>query len=282
MPLPPPQHPPSPHARSRAHPPKAAERPRTVRSPERLEALLRDLGPQVQRGERKHETAPRHPTGLPAIDSLLEGGFPGGRMSELVGSASSGRTSVLFSLLARTTGTAAELAAVVDRGDAFDPLSAEAAGVDLARTIWVRATAGWHESLRCTERLLQTEGIPVVILDLGWRAGEPITDTAWLRLARSVAGTRSALVVLSEQRHTGSQAELVLEMQPARPQWSGSPPLLGELTARAVLARHRAAPAGREVELQLGSDPATPPDHKDHAPSPSTPLERLSRRPQVA
>jgi hypothetical protein len=199
-------------------------------------------------------------------------------MSELVGTACSGRTSVLFSLLARTTGESAELAAVVDRGDAFDPLSAEAAGVDLARTIWVRATPGWRESLRCTERLLQTEGIPVVVLDLGWRGGEPAPDTAWLRLARAVAGTQAALILLSEQRHTGSQAELVLEMQSAHPHWSPAPPLLEELGTRAVLTRHRTAPAGREVVLQLGSDTSPTPDRERREAA----SVRPSRRPQVA
>jgi len=281
MPPAPPHHPPTPPARAHAHPPNGVERPRIARSRDRLESLLRDLGPQIRRGEREREAAPLHSTGLPAIDDLLEGGFPGGRMSELVGAASSGRTSLLFSLLARTTGEAAELAAVVDRSDAFDPLSAEAAGVDLARTIWVRTTPGWREALRCTERLLRTDGIPVVALDLGWGAGEPIPDTAWLRLSRAVAGTRAALVVLSEQRHTGSQAELVLEMQPARPHWSGVPPLLEELEARAVLTRHRAVPAGGEVSLPLGPLSAD----SDHEPSSGRGRSSgsgRSRRPRVA
>jgi hypothetical protein len=49
-------------------------------------------------------------------------------------------------------------------------------------------------------------------------------------------------MVLSDQRLTGSQAELVLEMRPPRPRFTGTPPLLEEIGLRAVLVRRRGAP----------------------------------------
>src|SRR5215510_11635344 len=69
-------------------------------------------------------------------DSLLDA-FPAGLLSEIVGPWSSGGTSLLLALIARIT-TSGHHAALVDGADAFDPASAMAAGVDLARILWVK------------------------------------------------------------------------------------------------------------------------------------------------
>ena len=80
---------------------------------------------------------PVAPTGVAAVDALLEGGFPIGAITELAGPESSGRTSLTLSFLARVTHEG-RVAAWVDVSDAFDPESAAAAGVDLDRVLWVR------------------------------------------------------------------------------------------------------------------------------------------------
>jgi hypothetical protein len=132
----------------------------------RLRSLLDDFGSQLRRGEGpKEDSSPTRlrPSGLPRIDRLLGGGFPIGCLSEITGPASSGRTSLLLSALARTTRVGG-LAALVDRADAFDPASAEAAGVVLDRVLWVRAPE-WRSALRSIECLLKTEGFPLVVLD---------------------------------------------------------------------------------------------------------------------
>ncbi len=195
------------------------------------------------------------PTGLAQIDQLLGGGIPRGRLSEISGGLSSGRTSLALALLAHTT-RAGECAAVVDRTDSFDPPSAEQAGVDLERVLWVR-TLGWRETLRCTECLLETDGFPLVLLDIP-SPFEPADtgerhSTHWLRLARCAAQTRSALVVLSPQRLAGAQAEIALEMRSLRAHFGDAPalPLLEEFTIQASLVRHRTAPLGPPTPLRL-------------------------------
>ena len=75
-------------------------------------------------------------SGIVALDALT-GGWPRGTLSELFGPASSGRTSVLLAALAATTARG-EACALIDAGDAFDPESAVAAGVDLKKLLWVR------------------------------------------------------------------------------------------------------------------------------------------------
>ena len=78
-----------------------------------------------------------HPTGIEALDELLNGGLPQGALSEFVGPECSGRTSIALSFLARMT-REERVCAWIDVSNAFDPVSAAAAGVDLQRLLWLR------------------------------------------------------------------------------------------------------------------------------------------------
>jgi hypothetical protein len=75
-------------------------------------------------------------SGIPQLD-LLTGGFARGCLTEICGTASSGRTSVLLFALARAS-QRGEVCALVDASDAFDPASAAAAGMEMSRLLWVR------------------------------------------------------------------------------------------------------------------------------------------------
>jgi recombination protein RecA len=76
------------------------------------------------------------PTGIAQLDTLA-GGLPRGALTEVVGPASSGRTSIVLAALAAAIARE-EACALVDASDAFDPRTASAAGVDLKRLLWVR------------------------------------------------------------------------------------------------------------------------------------------------
>jgi len=75
-------------------------------------------------------------SGIAQLDSLT-GGLARGCLTEICGTASSGRTSVLLFALARAT-ERGEVCALVDAGDTFDPASAAAAGMQMSRLLWVR------------------------------------------------------------------------------------------------------------------------------------------------
>src|SRR6266568_8493541 len=77
------------------------------------------------------------PSGVTELDAVLGGGFPRGSLVELCGPASSGRTSLAFSLLAEAT-ERQEACAFVDVADSLDPISLAAAGVELPRLLWIR------------------------------------------------------------------------------------------------------------------------------------------------
>jgi hypothetical protein len=188
----------------------------------------------------------RLPVGIPGVDRLLGGGLPIGALSEVTGSISSGRTSLALALLAATTARG-ELAAWVDAADAFDPPSARGQGVDLDRVLWVRAS-GWHEALCACERIVRTEGFPLVLLDgsmpatnRGKGPAAP-SESTWLRLTRLLASSHATLLLLSHQRLAGAHAALAIEMQPARARFSGRPALLDELETRMTLVRNRTGP----------------------------------------
>jgi hypothetical protein len=89
-------------------------------------------------------------SGIEALDALT-GGLPRGGLTEICGPASSGRTSVLLAVMAKMTAQG-EVCALVDASDSFDPQSAEAAGVELRRVLWIRCSPRRHGENRVIGR----------------------------------------------------------------------------------------------------------------------------------
>lgn len=85
------------------------------------------------------------PTGIEAVDAILQGGLPVGALTEMIGAECSGRTALALSFAAQLT-RAEKVCAWVDVSDALSPESAAACGVDLARLLWVRCGAAWPGS----------------------------------------------------------------------------------------------------------------------------------------
>src|ERR1700731_196999 len=97
-------------------------------------------------------------SGIPQLDSLT-GGLARGCLTEICGSASSGRTSLLLRVLAQAT-QRGEVCALIDASDAFHPASAAAAGVEMSRLLWVR----------CVEKYQSRKHLPAA--RLGRSAGD--------------------------------------------------------------------------------------------------------------
>jgi RecA/RadA recombinase len=101
------------------------------------------------------------PTGIAEVDTLLGGGLPLGGVTEIVGPAYSGRSTLVFSFLAGLTGQEAT-AAYVDVSDAFDPISAAAMGIDLGRLLWVRTGGREDTPIRVScknDRPIETKSV---------------------------------------------------------------------------------------------------------------------------
>jgi replicative DNA helicase len=182
-------------------------------------------------------------TGIAEIDSVT-GGLPRGCLTEIYGPASSGRTSLLISILAEATARQ-EICALVDAGDVFDPISAASAGVRLDRLIWVRAAKSAEQALKSADLLIQGGGFGVVAMDLGDTppaSARRISLTSWFRLRRAVEHTPTVLVTVARQSNAGTCASLVLECVRERADWSGAPGssrLLRGLVGHALAAPRR-------------------------------------------
>lgn len=171
-------------------------------------------------------------TGIPVLDSLT-GGLPRGALTEISGTASSGRTGVMLAALARAT-RKQEVCALVDASDSFDPTSAAAAGVDLERLLWVRCNSRLSSAprpktgsgfayggvleqvLKVTDLLLQAGGFGMVVLDLGDIPVESVRKvplTSWFRFRRAVEPTSTVLLLIEHEACAKTCASLVLRLR---------------------------------------------------------------------
>jgi hypothetical protein len=215
-------------------------------------ALLDRLGRpgDLRLGTTAPAPIPRLPTGVPALDGALDGGLPRGRLSEIAGPRSAGRTGVACAIAARAT-AAGETIAWVDAEDALDPDAAAAAGIALARTLWVRPRRR-EDAPRAARILLGAGGFGLVVLDLGTAlpGGVP---RALASLARAVEGTRTALVALLPAHVPGGSAAVTLAVAARRVRWSGGPGrlvLLDGIDAQVTVARSRIGAPGRALVLR--------------------------------
>jgi len=166
-------------------------------------------------------------TGIPAIDVAVRG-VPLHALTEICGSnlASSGKTSVLTSLLARTTRD--RFCALVDASDAFDPQTGHAAGMEFSRLLWVRCGKSkaklrpLEQAFKVTDILLNSGGFELIAVDI---SGIPeqivrrVPISTWFRFSRVIEKQPAALVFIEQEPHATSCAELVLRVhaQPALP-----------------------------------------------------------------
>src|SRR6266849_7223420 len=188
-------------------------------------------------------------SGIREIDALT-GGLPRGCLSEIWGSASSGRTSVLLAALAAAT-RREEVCALVDATDALDAVSAAAAGVDLERLLWIRCgktgvgprasgvgpqisdsrpqisdlksevrrpkseVRSLEQTLRVTDLLLQSGGFGLVAIDLGdvpHSAARRMPLASWFRFQRAVEPTPTVLLVVAQEPCAQTCASLLIRL----------------------------------------------------------------------
>lgn len=213
-------------------------------------ALLDSLGRpgDIRLGTARPDAITRLPTGLPLLDEALGGGLPRGRITELAGPRSTGRTGLACAIAAHATAKG-ETIAWIDPADALDPDTAGKAGIALAQTLWVRPRST-EDALRAAEIVLGAGGFGLVVLDTdSTRSGAG----RWPRLARAAERTRSTLLVVSRRRDAGTFAALGLELTARRVRWSVQPGrlvLLEGVDARITIARSRVGRPGRTLVIK--------------------------------
>jgi hypothetical protein len=181
-------------------------------------------------------------TGVAEIDTLT-GGLPRGAITEIFGPASSGRTSLMYSLLTYAT-THEETCALVDTNDVFAPTAAIAAGMNFDRLLWVRCGGNLEHAFKAADLLLHAGGFGLVMLDLGDVPGKEarrIISSWWYRFRRTVEDRPTVLTVISEEACTRSCAALALELNGAA-EWSR----VSQKRAIGTLLRHNSIRVNRQ------------------------------------
>ncbi len=154
------------------------------------------------------------------------GEIPRGALTEIAGPVSSGRTSLLYSLLA-TVSSKQEFCTLLDVADTFDPESAAAAGVRLSQILWVRCAGNAEHALKAADMLAQAGGFGLVAIDLGdtsEKVVHRIPLAVWFRLRHAVENTRTALVVVGQRIHAHSCSVLKIQLNRSRALWRGQLP----------------------------------------------------------
>ncbi len=169
------------------------------------------------------------PTGIPQIDRQVQG-VPLHALTEICGSsyASSGKTSILLSLLARATQE--HFCALVDAADSFDPTSAEKARIQTGRLLWVRCGKSktrlgrLEQAFKAADILLQSGGFGLIAVDLSGLAEKQVRRvplSTWFRFSRVIEKQPAALVFLEQEPHATSCAGLVLRATTSSVPFSG-------------------------------------------------------------
>ena len=121
-------------------------------------------GTVMRMGDKKHEKIPAIPTGSLGLDIALGiGGLPRGRIVEIYGPESSGKTTLTLEVIAQCQklgGTAA----FIDAEHALDPIYAEKLGVNVDELLVSQPDTG-EQALEVADIMVASGGIDILVLD---------------------------------------------------------------------------------------------------------------------
>ncbi len=121
-------------------------------------------GSVMRLGEKREMNVSVIPTGSLTLDLALGvGGLPRGRIIEMYGPESSGKTTVALHVVAEAQKRGGE-AAFIDVEHALDPVYAQALGVDIDSLLVSQPDTG-EQALEIAEALVRSNAIDVIVID---------------------------------------------------------------------------------------------------------------------
>ena len=131
-----------------------------------LQQIHKDFGEGsiMRLGANEHMDVEAIPTGNILIDRALGvGGFPKGRIVEVFGPESSGKTTLTLTVIAQAQKRGG-LAAFIDVEHALDPVYARKLGVNIDDLLVSQPSSG-EEALRICETLVRSNALDVIVID---------------------------------------------------------------------------------------------------------------------
>src|SRR5690554_1891410 len=121
-------------------------------------------GAIMKMGEQPREAIPAISTGSLGLDVALGiGGLPMGRIVEIYGPESSGKTTLCLSTMAQAQ-KMGKTVAIIDAEHALDPLYAEKLGIDLDSLLVSQPDTG-EQALEITDMLVRSGAVDVIVID---------------------------------------------------------------------------------------------------------------------
>ena len=121
-------------------------------------------GSIMKMGDEQIENVEVVPTGSIALDVALGvGGYPRGRIIEIYGPESSGKTTLAIHAIAEAQKTGG-IAAFIDAEHAFDRFYAEKLGVDV-NNLWISQPDNGEQALEIADQLIRSSAIDILVVD---------------------------------------------------------------------------------------------------------------------
>lgn len=156
--------------RKKAEKPAASESRKSTDKQKALELTLQQIEKQFGKGsimllgDQHHENVAALPTGALGLDIATGvGGIPRGRIVEIFGPESSGKTTLTLNIIARLQSTGG-VAAFIDAEHALDPQYAQKIGVKVDQLLISQPDSG-EQALQIAEMLVRSNAVDLIVVD---------------------------------------------------------------------------------------------------------------------